>query len=180
MQNKEEVRQDRRRRLWNPTEGVFNTELNEKDEYSICEQFFRKINSLKDGTAYRPDISKDAMLSGFYEAEAFDFYEFMNREGCVETLRCTRLRKQAFELLGYAREEMMAIETLIERYHEEKDEDVRIALRELARVKTGNMRLIEEVRGRIIEIFSKAQDAGDYLEKMVKMIKKDKVNKEDD
>lgn len=175
MQNKDEVKQERRMRLWNPTQGISNTKLGVGDEYSICEQFFRKTNCIKDGKPYRPDISKDCVLSGYYNFEQFDFYEFINREKCVETLRCTRLRKQNFELMEYARKETLLVEVLVVRYHQEKDEKTRIVLKELAKVKMGNIKLIEHARGRVIEIFSLVQEAGDYLDKAVKIIKKEKA-----
>lgn len=171
---KEETRQERRRRLWDPAEGIASTTLTEGDEYMICEQFFRKINSMKDNKTYRPDIAKDCVLAGLYNFEQFDFYEFANRERCVESLRCKRLRQQAFELLTYVREETQKVERLVEQYHEESDEDKKLVLKELAKIKTSNLKLVEQIRGRIVEIFEKAQDAGDYLDKMDKMIKKDK------
>ena len=76
IQSKENTKHDRRMRLWDPTEGVSNTALSMGDEYSICEQFFRKMNSIKNNTIYKPDIAKDCLLSGFYNVESFDFTSF--------------------------------------------------------------------------------------------------------
>lgn len=161
-------------RLWDSTKNVFSADITRNDEYVICEQFFRKINCIKNNKYYKPDVSKDCVLSKFYKFEPFDFHEFFNREHCVETLRCSRFRIQAFEFLEYFKKETLVIELLVKKYHEETDEKAKISLKELAKIKAGNLKLIEHIREAIAEILYQTEDTGDYLETMCKMIKQDK------
>ena len=51
---------------------------------------------------------------------------------------------------------------------------VEIVFKELIKIKSNNLKLIELIRGNVTEIFDQAQEAADYLEKLYKMIKKDK------
>lgn len=174
MQSKANNKQNKKMRLWNPTEGISNTILHEGDEYAISEQFFRKINCIKNNKMYKPDISKDCLLSNYYSFDSFDFYEFCNNKHCIETLKCTRLRVQNFELLEYFRNETLLVESLIKLYHVETDEDTKIALKELIKIKKTNLNLVDQIRGCIVELFEKSQNAALYLEKIFDMIKKDK------
>ncbi|ELA40816.1 uncharacterized protein VICG_02148, partial [Vittaforma corneae ATCC 50505] len=103
--SKDNIKHSRKMRLWNPADRISDEPLKEGDEYSICEQFFRKTNSIENEVVYIPDISKDYVMSNAYSYEPFDFYEFCNRDHCIETLKCLRLRMQVFELLEYARNE---------------------------------------------------------------------------
>lgn len=162
-------------RLWKPEACLIDCDLNSEDEYTICEQFFKKTTALKNNTAYKPDLSKDAVLAKNYKLESFDFYEFCNREQCVESLKCSRLRMQNNELLTYVREETLLVEELLKRYHQEdSDKKSKQVLKELLRKKVVNLKLAEQVRGRIVEIFLKLQLAGDHLDSMYSLIMKDK------
>lgn len=161
-------------RLWNPKETISQASLEEGDEYKICELFSKKINCLNNGQIYVPDLSKDAFLSKSYEAEPLNINEFYNRENCVRSIQCIRLRKQSLDLLKYTREQTLLIESLVVEYHKETDQKRKLALKGLARIKASNLKLVEEVRSKIIAIFEKAQEGGDFLDLMVKLIKKGK------
>ena len=159
-------------RLWNPEKNIPNFKLEEGDEYKISEAFFKKTNCIEKKTLYVPDLSKDVFLSKNYDLEPFNIHEFCNRENCVDSLRCTRLRQQSFELLVYFREQTLLIETLVVEYNNEEDMQRKDELKELIRIKSGNLKLIEESRKMIIELFEKGQEAGDYLNEMVNLVKK--------
>ncbi|KAM0680648.1 hypothetical protein GINT2_001336 [Glugoides intestinalis] len=162
-------------RLWKPETCLMDCDLNSDDEYTICEQFLKKSAALTNNTIYKPDLSKDAVLTKNYKLESFDFYEFCNREQCVGSLKCSRLRIQNHELLAYVREETVFVEELLKRYHcEDTDQKTKQVLKELLRKKVVNLKLVEQVRGRIVEIFQKLQLAGDHLDNMYNLIIKDK------
>lgn len=156
-------------RLWNPKTNIPHFEINKEDEHSIMKEFFLKSTS----PSFSLDSSrKDVMLNREYSFDIFNLYDFINTESCVESLRCTRLRIQSMELLEYCREETKTIESLVMRHHSETDSDTKAVLKELAKKKLQNVKMIEEVRGSLIEIFKRGEEAGEYLEKMYKVLKK--------
>ena len=161
-------------RLWNPNDTISKLNLEEGDEYKICELFSKKINCLQKGQTYKPDLSKDVFLSRKYELEPLNLHEFCNRENCVRSVQCIRLRMQCFVLLEYIREQKIVIEQLVSKYHQETDPKKKLALKGLARIKASNLKLIEEAREHIVHIYEQVQEAGDFLDKMVKFVRKSK------
>ena len=161
-------------RLWNSSEIISKLKLEEGDEYSICEQFSKKINCLEKNQLYKPDISKDVSLARNYIPESLNLHEFCNRENCIESIRCTRLRIQRFQLLTYLREQKAVVEKLVNMYHQETDPKKKLALKGLARIKSSNLKLIEETIGQIIQIYEQIQESSDFLDKMMAFIRKGK------
>lgn len=161
-------------RLWNPKETISKFDLDIGDEYKICEQFSKKISCLKNGEAYTPNLAKNFFLGKSYEAEPMNLHEFCNRENCVRSIQCIRLRKQCLDLLSYTKEQTAVIEELVEKYNEETNPKTKLAIKGLARIKASNLKIMEDARKNIIAIFEKAQEAGDFLNKMVNFVKKER------
>lgn len=163
-----------RMKLWRRIDLVIDHELQPEDHRMICEQFFKKVTAIKNNSLYTPDLSKDSVFSGMYRQEPFDFYEFCNREECISPLKCAQLKKQSFFLLGYVKNEMLVIESLVDRFIAEENKDQKMCLKELIRKKKSNIMLIENIRGNMAEMVQCAQDAADYFEAMYKVIKNGK------
>lgn len=162
--------QNNNMRLWNPKNNIPHFDLNKDDENAILKEFFLKSST---STPLPLDSSlNDAMLNKEYSFDSFNLYDFINTESCIESLRCTRLKIQSMELLEYCREEAKTVESLISSYHNCCCDDKKIILKELTKKKLQNIKMIEEVRGIIVEIINKSEEAGGYLEKMYKILKK--------
>jgi len=164
-----------RMKLWNKKDCIIDHKLNPEDNYMISEQFFKKINAIKNELAYKPDISKDSLFSSMYKYEPFDFYEFCNRDECIAPLKCVQLREQSFFLLEYTRNEKIVIEELIEKFHREEDPKVKMCLKEIVRRKKRNLGLVENIRAGMADLIYIAQDAADHFDKMYKIMKNKEI-----
>lgn len=163
-------------RLWNPKVLIPESGLEEGDEYKICEQFSRKIDCLERNKCYKPDASKDVFLSRKYQLEPLNLHEFCNRENCVESIQCERLRIQYYQLLSYINDQKSVVEDLVKKYHQEENPKIKLAIKGLMRLKSSNIILIEEAMNQLSTIWEQSQEGGDYLDKMMKFIRKSKSN----